>query len=148
MVVLVLFLVLRFNMSRVIRVGTIGSDTIGEARSMTAQATGGVNYMTLESIVGTDYQVPSGKTFYITKLILAPTSTASKCRLGYGDTGVANGAAAPTNAVDLTNSSQFSCTDNTTVVYDNLFFAIPSLKYPYVKSDQQSATVTIFGIEV
>ena len=59
-------------------------------------------YVTLESPSGTDYQVPTGKVFHWQELILCFGATApTAVTWGYGDTAVAEGTAAPTNAVEF-----------------------------------------------
>ena len=57
-------------------------------------------YVTLESPLGTDYQVPAGKELYWSELLLTFMATVpTAVQWGYGDTAVPEQAAAPTNAV-------------------------------------------------
>jgi hypothetical protein len=95
-----------------------------------------------------DFQVTTGKTFYITKIILSG-STATQLEIGYGDVATSGSqASAPTGAVDLTpQSNGFNSPANTSTTFD-VVIPIPSDKYPYAKSVSGTQGVFIMGIEI
>ena len=102
------------------------------------------NYMTFEYPVGTDFVVTAGKTFYITMISLSRGSVL----IGYGDDGVAAGAAAPTNWVQV--SGELRCTPSIEGHASiPVLIAIPAGKYPCAKeNDGGVALLSIYGIEV
>ena len=113
---------------------------------MSAGVTAPGRYMTFESPVGTDYQVPAGKTFYITKIICSDVSASSGFYLGYGDTGVAEGAAAPVNYQRLTGVTHVN-----TAYYSYPFdvcIPIPANKFPVMAGSAAASQVTLYGVEI
>lgn len=133
--------------SKVFKIGGGGTDTPADVKCMAATP-GSTQYMTFESPVGTDYQVPSGKIFYITKIIYSSSSSAALTafQIGYGDTGVPAQAGAPTNAVNVT--SMFATVTNSQQYTLDVFIPIPAQKYPYILTQGNGGPCTIFGIEV
>lgn len=94
---------------------------------------------------GTRYQVPAGKTLRIWAMRyhdLSNTVTSAGSTLGYGDTVVANGAAAPTNYVglatggDIGSMGQISASG---IVEYFLGVDIPAGKYPCIKQNAASS---------
>ena len=130
------------------RLGSVGQDTINNVK--TGHATSGTNnnYMTFEFPIGTDYQVTAGYTFLITKILFRHSGTGAAFYLGYGDTGVADGASAPTNFVQVTQL--FAAANNLELFEYDIFVPIPAGKYPCIKCAAASGTVyvQIYGIEV
>jgi len=135
-------------MANFFKVGSLGTDSPASVKSMTSRTTSANNYMTLESVVGTDYQVPAGKTFYITSVVYMANSASGGIKIGYGDTGVADGAAAPTNFVQLTEEFRSETADKLIPV--SVLVAIPAGKFPCVRQNAGAVQlyVTYFGVEV
>ena len=91
------------------------------------------NYDTYESPRGTDYQVPTGQTLYITQLTGSPqvaTSTSETLTVGYGDTAVGDSTAAPDSAVVVFVTS-WESVDGAPARLD-VFVPVPAGKYPFV----------------
>ena len=112
-------------------------------------------YMTMEEPVGTDYQVPSGKELYILKIFYANSTANVYLNWGYGDTAVAEGISAPTNATLVLGSavatgSSFLATAATTTYEFKVYAKIPASKYPFfAKTNVASiAFSNVIGLEV
>ncbi len=128
------------------RIGSLASDVIGDIKTAFANPTAVNNYMSLEFPLTVDYVVTAGKTFYICKIVWSGDALGDALLLGYGDDGVADGAAAPTNPVPV-------CTVLKNAVANvmrelSVWIPIPAGKYPYVKSPVGNADIQVFGIEV
>ena len=125
------------------RVGAGGTDTPSDVKTGFAFPTGVDQYMTFEFPIGTDVQVTAGKTLYITHIRINQ-SVGANFDIGYGDTGVANGASAPTNYVEIVTSFEA-----VTVQDDfDVIIPIPAGKYPCVRTTAGDAGVYFEGIEV
>ena len=129
--------------------------TGGTPKSMFAYLTNVNRYMTFEQPAGADYVVTAGKTFKITRIIYFAVGTA-QISIGYGDNGVAEGAAAPTNPVYVLGNGTAGFHDfissafraNPPVI--DIYAEIPAGKYPFLRSIVSSAAnpmVTLIGIE-
>tara|TARA_Y100000310_G_scaffold295348_1_gene326597 strand:+ start:66 stop:479 length:414 start_codon:yes stop_codon:yes gene_type:complete len=132
------------------KLGSVGQDGVTGLRSMFVRLTTASRYMTPHTSGTTDYVVPEGKTFYITKISLMGGGALSSISIGYGDDAVAEGAGAPTNAIALTGTKHvIAVSANTYYVYDTFLIA-PAEKYPYVLSGGVSDThdVHLWGYEV
>ena len=127
------------------KIGSLVQDSVAGLKALAAFATA-TNYMTLEIPVGTDYQVPVGKTFYITKVSYSVSTANEHVIIGYGDTGIPDQAAPPTNYVALTAYLQAPAAY--TIYERDLFLAIPAQKYPCVKAGTAGLYALIHGIEV
>ena len=111
--------------------------------------------MTFESPSGTDYQVPTGKTLFINRLLFsASIADAPQVSIGYGDTGVASGIVLPTAPVFVVgqdNASVYVATA-ANITYDPVINAqIPAGKFPFANMQGGLTTVlrvAIFGVEV
>lgn len=113
-----------------------GNDTVANA-----------NYQTFLQI-GTAYQVPVGKTLYLTGLLLMPTvANAGIGQIGYGDTAVSNSVAAPTSNFRITQ--QFLQATANDMKQWLIMAAIPAQKYPYyVATGGANVEITVFGVVI
>ena len=129
------------------RLGSVGQDSLTGVKYAVAYIAAGDNYKTLESPVGTDYQVTAGYTLYITKIVWGSSTAGSQIKqFGYGDDGIAEGAAAPTNAVVLI---PFFLQGSTTALAElEGIWTIPSGKYPYFQANTALSGFIIFGVEI
>ena len=117
--------------------------TGGTPKSMFAQPDGASYYMTFESPVGTDYVVPTGKTFKVTRILAA--FGGSILSLGHGTEGIPSQAAGPAGQVILIGGN-FAYP--TTAVYGlDIYLEIPAGKYPYVQQGIANNWCILFGIE-
>jgi len=133
-------------MTTAFRLGSLAQDAVTGIKSLCALVTASSRYMSLESPVGTDYQVPAGKTFYITKMHYSGVDASIGFVIGYGDTGVADGAAAPTNPVQLTQMHRGA---SAFIEYSaDVFLAIPAAKYPYIQWQSGYILLNVEGLEV
>ena len=135
---------------RAYRLGSVAQDSLTGVEVLASAPDGG-HYMTFETPVGTDYVVPASTTFYITKMDLKARTIAEgvSVEIGYGDDGVASGAAAPTNYVAMTGS--YTTKDADSTLQFNILVPIPTGKYPCARSTagaSNDAEVTVYGIEV
>src|SRR3990167_7520701 len=119
--------------TRSYKVGFIVTDTPGDLKTATSIPSTAAFYMTFEYPSGTDYQVTSGKTFHCGRLIGSCQNANGNIQIGYGDNGVADGAAAPTTPVIIFLKLEFSATAFTPFTQD-LYFSVPATKYPYCKA--------------
>lgn len=106
-------------------------------------------YDTLESPEGTDYQVPTGKTLYITKLQVGSGATSGTffiLDVGYGDDGVANSASAPTNRKVVYRTIYMQGAGLRGDL--DVFIPIPAGKYPYIYGNGSWWNIAAMGIEV
>lgn len=128
------------------RIGSLAQDDETGIKFITANALAAGHYCTLEFPVGTDYQVPAGKTFYITKILYSAHVAGGGVLLGYGDDGVASGVAAPTNPVRLTALIMARLADEE--YNSDLFIPVPAEKYPFIFTFGSDVWAKIQGIEV
>ena len=84
---------------RVFKLGGAVTDTVADLAQGSARMSVGARHSTFEAPVGTGYQVASGKTLYISRLIVNIDTANHTVQLGYGDTAVADSASAPTAPV-------------------------------------------------
>lgn len=129
--------------------GSYGSDLPDGIRSLLAETSAANLFTTLQSPEGTNYQVPAGKTFFITKIIWTGTAIGNAVVIGYGDSAVVNSATPPTNPQNVTGSTigVFKIRVANEVLRENLMIAIPVGKFPFIKSIGGAVSVQIEGIE-
>lgn len=136
---------------RYYKLGAGESQQPGDFKCLTnsQQDIGSSRYDTLETPRGTDYQVPTGKTFWITKVIGGTTDGAAGVAgvaIGYGNSGVANSVAAPTNSFVMAEiDHRFG---GELLVNIDVLIPIPAGNYPWVQSRNAASNWTIFGMEV
>lgn len=132
-------------MSRLYRIGSLAVDTETGVKCLSFKANSG-NYDTCEFPIGTNYQVPAGKTLYITKILYMNKSAGGNFSFGYGDDAVTDDVNPPTNFVT-----------STTVIYADVankefelsvFIPIPANKYPCIRASFGDSRIIIFGVEV
>tara|TARA_Y100000310_G_scaffold316249_1_gene367720 strand:- start:637 stop:1092 length:456 start_codon:yes stop_codon:yes gene_type:complete len=120
---------------------TAGVETTVSLTTSPAQATiTAGRYDTLENPRGTDYQVPAGETLYIDRFLGLPQVAAGSnvyVEIGYGEDGVGDSAAAPTNAVAVSAFTWVSANGAPEVL--EVYAPIPSAMYPYVYVSQAMA---------
>lgn len=125
-------------------VGSLSQDSRERIRSMFAVATAGQN-MSFEFPQGTDYQVPTGYEFIITKISFLGSAANSLIALGYGNVGVPDQAAPPAGAVYVSNNY------GVVVAWDqkelSVFIPCVALSYPFLKANSGNCTCHITGVE-
>jgi len=127
---------------RLFTYGSLAQDSEEGIVILTAESGGSV-YMTLHDVSGSDYQVPSGYTLYITGI--AFENATYPFIMGYGDDGVAkDNVAPPTNWVELT--SRLYPAANTGKL--STFIVIPEGKYPCVEGISAANYLTFFSIKI
>jgi len=130
---------------RLYKLGSLAQDTV--TGLMTIFKVGLKDkYSTLEAPKGTQYQVPVGKNFYITRVSSIGDIANTVFELFYGDDAVDNAAAPPTNVVYIAPPYCACLSDNWYPI--DVFFKVPAGKYPgaYVKIG--NCIVEIQGIEI
>lgn len=141
----------RYILENVYRIGSYVSDLVTGIKSLYASVGTVAYYDTFEER-GTDYVVPAGKKFYITRVTYTGKYNAGGIEIGYGDDGVANSASAPTTFVSLTGAnaaikSVFATEAHLPKQFD-CWFEVPTGKYPclHVNGAADGACV-IEGVE-
>jgi len=133
------------------RIGIGATDTIGDIVSAYSYIASNGQYETLESPVGTDYQVTAGKTLYITRLVYFVSSSDAITiqEFGYADDAVAEGAAAPsTNKVALIDGGIRGGGNATGPTTLDVFFEVPAGKYLYWRSNDNGVAIMMNGLEL
>ncbi len=120
-----------------------------KTRGIRADTVTAGRFMTLEEN-GVDYQVPAGKQFRMTRIQMF--GAAGNVCVGYGDDGVAESAAGPTNYTDVIglqgSTGSISAMRSTTANTDqNIAGIIPAGKFPCVFNVAATVGVLITGIE-
>jgi len=135
-----------FALIQAFRLGAVGQDSVAGTVYATANSVTAIRYQTLESPVGTDYQVTAGYTLYITKIVwMSNTSGYQITEIGYGDTAVPEQVAAPTNAVAVI-TTLFGVAQGTQTLEG--LWTIPAGKYPYMLNNVENVTIMVFGVEI
>jgi len=119
-------------MVRVFKIGSLVSDSPTGVKSLYAKVTADGNYDTFKE-AGTSYSVPSGKTFYITRITYTGKYNAAVVEIGYGDGAVSDSDTAPGGYTSMTSDAgPFRCEAHLPKQLD-CFFAIPAGKYPCLR---------------
>lgn len=127
------------------RLGSLAQDAVTGIKIIFATPAN-AQFMTLETPVGIDYQVPAGKTFYITQAYTEIGGANGSFLVGYGDDGVPSQAGAPTNWKQMTTLLYI---DKANVSYPfNLFVPIPAGKYPTLLASGGVGHINIVGVEL
>lgn len=135
-----------FALIQAFRLGAVGTDTLSGTMYAVSYISSSTDWETLESPVGTDYQVTAGYTLYITKIVWSSnTAGAQVTEIGYADNGVAEGSNALTNKVVV-----FPVLFGTASATQSLegLWTIPAGKYPFFTAGVAGVLVMIFGVEV
>lgn len=127
------------------RIGSLAQDAITGIRTIFCTPAN-THYMTLESPVGIDYQVPAGKTFYMAGALFRTDTAGSGFVVGYGDVGVPSQVGAPANWKQMSTAIYTSPANISVPV--NFFIAIPTGKYPCIKASGGFCHMHIFGVEL
>lgn len=125
------------------RSGRSTHDVTTNIRHVGVLIVGASDYMTMEGPVGTPYQVPAGKTFFVTRLTFNYAGGPNWFHVGYGDTAVASGAPAPTNFVKVTQA--YGGGGSSIDASIDVMIPIPANKFPCIKN--QSGTVGYIKVE-
>jgi hypothetical protein len=89
---------------------------------------------------GVHYQVPVGKTLYVTQF--ASSASSASLHFGYGDNAKSDETTAPTNFVNVMTTSAYAETVNNSVC-----FVIPASKYPCMFHNASGIrTMLIYGV--
>jgi hypothetical protein len=115
-------------------------------------ANGGVGqYTTLEQPVGTPYQVPSGETFTISRVVWSTPSTGGAVVIGYATANVTSTGSEPTGAMYLIGSSgddtSLRTPDANTVTSVDIFAEAPAGTFPFIRTSRPETSVSVFGVE-
>jgi len=141
----------RYVLETVYRIGSYLSDLVTGIKSLYASVDAAGNYDTFEER-GSDYVVPTGKKFYITRISYTGKYNAGGIEIGYGDTGVGNSASAPTNFVSLTGAnaatkSVFATEAHLPKQFD-CWFEVPAGKYPCLHANTTAdGACVVEGVE-
>ena len=133
-------------------VGVIGGTPKSSMVTTISAAAPQTRYMTLESPVGTAYQVTALKTFKaaIAQVYSSSSNSADSWQLGYGDNAVADGTTVPTTPQYVTAALGFNAATGRWQSVD-IYAECPAGKYPFIKTINTSTGMTnrvyILGIE-
>jgi len=128
------------------KIGSLAQDSPTGIKILVAHNVAGAHYMTFETPVGTDYQVPAGKTFYITKISYSVAAATASATIGSGTAAVGEGAVAPAGYVALTGLYYGYLAF--TQYEGDAFIPIAQNLYPCLVSGGGAVDANIFGIEV
>lgn len=103
-------------------------------------------YNTLEAPQDTDYQVPAGAVYYMTRIACIGDAANTVIQFLYGDDAVSDSAAAPTNPVIITPPYR-CCTADICYPHD-VFFEVPAGKYPAIHVTVGNAIAEVQGLQI
>lgn len=132
-------------MKRLYKIGTLAQDTIQGLKTLFMAGTKDL-FDTLEYPLGTDYQVPADKTFYIMSIVYYADTAKTIARILYGDDTVSASAVPPTNPVYV--SPFFNAAVVDVHHHHNTFLTIPTGKYPAIECQVGAMTAEIKGLVI
>ena len=130
---------------RLYKLGSLAQDTRTGLKIIFKSGTKDL-FDTLEQPLGTDYQVPADKVFYITCVIYHADTAKTIIRVGYGDDAVAASAVPPTNPVYVSPFYNAAVVDVHCCM--NTFLEIPAGKYPFIECQVGAGVAEIQGLEI
>jgi len=104
------------------------------------------NFSTFETELGTDYVVPGGAVFYITRVYVYASAADHAPHLNHADTGVQDAAAGGTNSLQI--SGRFTVAVANVPADLPVLIAIPAGKYIELHDDNPTCVAFIEGYEV
>jgi len=104
------------------------------------------DFDTLQYPLGTNYQVPEGKTFYITSVFYEGDVAKTIMRLLYGDDVVTASATPPTNPVYISPFYKAAVSDVHN--HHETYLMVPEFKYPAVEMQTGNGVVEVQGLEI
>lgn len=128
------------------RLGSLAQDAPDGIKILIGALTAAGKFCSLEFPLEVDYQVPAGKTFYITGLLLTGGAINAGCQFGYGDDAVGEGDVAPTNAVPISKPIVNPIANDSR--YFSFFAPVPAQKFPYIWGVGGASSINVFGIEI
>ena len=130
---------------RLYKLGSLAQDTRTGLKTIFKLGLLG-KYNTLEAPQDTDYQVPTGAVFNITRIACIGDAANTVVQILYGDTAVSDSAVEPTNPVYITPPYRCCVAD---ICYPrDVFFEVPALKYPAIKVTIGNAIVEVQGLQI
>lgn len=131
-------------MSVTIKIGILAKDTWDNLNMICGYVTSG-NYTSLQSPIGTYYQVGPGNILRATAFCFQSPIAGAGVQIGYGDTSVNLSASPPTNPVIMTSWIVQETANKINKV--ELWIKIPSGKYPFIKATGGDIVASLMGFE-
>ena len=115
-------------------------------------ANGGASeWASLEAPVGTDYQVPAGQTFTITRIVWSAPATGSTVVIGHANAGQVSTGSEPSDAGYLIGSSgddtPLRNADANVFLEVDVFAEVPAGRFPFIRTSIADTSVSVFGVE-
>jgi len=129
----------------VYKLGGVRQDAITGLKTLFAIVTAN-NFSSFQSVTGTFYIVPAGKTFYVTHIMFHNSSAAKNFSVGHADTQVSNSVAGGANTVSV-SAPMINLAANTMYERD-VFYIIPAAKYVELYTNVNDGLMEIQGIEI
>lgn len=130
---------------RLYKLGALAQDTITGLK-VVFKAVIKDDFDTLQYPLGTDYQVPADKTFYITSVRFDGDTAKTIMRVLYGDDVVTASATPPTNPVYI--SPFYVVLVSGEDHHHETLIQVPTGKYPAVEFQVGGGSVEIQGLEI
>jgi len=130
---------------RLYKLGSLAQDTRTGLKVIFVSGTKDL-FDTLEQPLGTDYQVPAAKVFYITAVVYHADTAKTIIRIGYGDDTVSSSAVPPTNPVYVSPFYNAAVVDVHN--HHETFYEIPAEKYPFIECQTGAGVAEVQGIEI
>ena len=130
---------------RLYKLGSLAQDTITGLK-VVFKAVAQDDFDTLQYPFGTNYQVPEGKTFYITAVYFEGDTAKTIMRILYGDDVVTASATPPANVVYISPFYKAPIADVHN--HHETMLIVPEFKYPAVEMQTGAGNVEIQGLEI